>query len=64
MLKCRTATERKLQRAQYYLRQMKETKDNSYSLDFLCKEAQKRTQANNESRVPLWLAIDFIRTPP
>jgi hypothetical protein len=36
MLKCRTATERKLQRAKYFLRRMKQTKDNSSTLDFLC----------------------------
>jgi hypothetical protein len=52
LLKCRTAIERKLQRAQFSLWEMKETKDTSSSLDFWCKEAQKRTPANNESRVP------------
>ena len=36
MLQCRTATERNLQRAQCSLRRMKEAKDNSSSLDFLC----------------------------
>ena len=61
MLKCRTATERKIQRAQFSLWEMKETKDTSSSLDFWCKEAQKRTPANNESRVPLCLPIIYFK---
>jgi hypothetical protein len=51
LLKCRTATERKLQMAHYYMRRMEETKDHPFSLDFLCEEERWRTPANNESRV-------------
>jgi hypothetical protein len=41
MLKCITTTELKLQNAQYYLRGMKATKDNSSALDFLCEHQRK-----------------------
>ena len=52
MLKLITATELKLQKAKYYLRRMKETKDNSYYLDFLCELESFLMHARSVTNLP------------
>lgn len=52
MLKLITATELKLHKAKYYLRRMKETKDNSYYLDFLCELESFLMHARSITNLP------------
>src|SRR5947209_1338709 len=53
MLKLITATELKLQKAKYYMRRMKETKDNPYYLDFLCELETFLIHARSITNLPV-----------
>lgn len=52
MVKVITATELKLLKAKYYLRRMKETKDNPYYLDFICELESFLMHAKSVTNLP------------